>query len=326
AYNHGGTSVRLVAFGGKEQTYMAWDYASKEEMEKYGRRYNPCGKYTADDGSTAFYKDQTDNFVQHHFQLILSQRLTDAWHLSAALHYTDDNGYYRQYKTDRNLVEYGLEPFQLADGTTVNESDLVRLKYNRNHFGGGLVTFRFRKNRLDASFGGAVNQFQGNHFGQVDWVRNYVGPIDPLQEYYRNRGEKFDANAYARANYDFGAGFSAYADLQYRHIHYTINGISDNFDWNTGAMAPLDVDRRYDFFNPKVGLSWSKGNHRAYASWSVAHKEPVRDNFTDGDPGRYPKAERLFDYEAGYFYDCPLFSLGANLYYMDYKDQIENLL
>lgn len=322
AYNHGGTSVRLIVFGGKEQTYMAWDYASKEEMEKYGRRYNPCGKYTADDGSTAFYKDQTDNFTQHHFQLILSQRLSDKWHLSAALHYTDDNGYYRQYKTDRTLEEYGLKPFALPDGTTVTESDLVRLKYNRNHFGGGLATFRFRSGRLDASFGGAANQFQGNHFGQVDWVRNYVGPIDPLQEYYRNRGEKFDANIFARANYDFGAGFSAYADLQYRHIHYTISGISDNFDWNTGAMALLDVDQRYDFFNPKVGLSWARGGHRAYASWSVAHKEPVRDNFTDGDPGRYPAAERLFDYEAGYSYDRAIFSVGVNLYYMDYKDQL----
>ncbi len=322
AFNSGGTSVRLVAFGGKEQTYMAWDYASKEDMEKYGRRYNPCGRYTADDGSAAFYPDQTDNFAQHHFQLILSQRLTDSWHLSAALHYTDDNGYYRQYKTDRSLVEYGLEPFKLANGTVVEESDLVRLKHNRNHFGGGLVTFRFRKDRVDATFGGAFNRFRGNHFGQVDWVRNYVGPIDPLQEYYRNRGDKSDTNVYARANYDFGAGFSAYADLQYRHIHYTITGINDTFDWNTGAMAPLDVDQRYDFFNPKVGISWAKGYHRAYASWSVAHKEPVRDNFTDGDPGKYPSAERLFDYEAGYFYDCPLFSLGANLYYMDYKDQL----
>ncbi len=322
AYNNGGTQVRLVAFGGKEQTYMAWDYASKEEMEKYGRRYNPCGKYTADDGTTAFYKDQTDNFVQHHFQLILSQRLTDAWHLSAALHYTDDNGYYEQYKTKRTLAEYGLLPYQLPDGQVVSKSDLVRLKFNRNHFGGGLVTLRYRKNKVDATFGGAVNQFQGNHFGQVDWVRNYVGPIDPLQEYYRNRGEKFDANVYARANYDFGAGFSAYADLQYRHIHYTIRGITDNYDWDTEAMRPINVDQRYDFFNPKVGLNWMRGNHRAYASWSVANKEPVRDNFTDGDPGRYPSSERLYDYEAGYFYDCPLFSLGANFYYMDYKDQL----
>ncbi len=322
AYNHGGTQLRLVAFGGKEQTYMAWDYASKEDMEKYGRRYNPCGKYTADDGSTAFYPDQYDNFTQHHFQLILSQRLTDEWHLSAALHYTDDNGYYEQYKTDRDLAEYGLKPFTLADGTEVTESDLVRLKFNRNHFGGGLASLRFRKGRVDATLGGAVNQFQGNHFGQVSWVRNYVGPIDPLQEYYRNRGEKFDANIYARATVDFGAGFSAYADLQYRHIHYTISGVSDNFDWNTGAMGLLNVDERYDFFNPKVGLSWSNQGHRAYASWSVAHKEPVRDNFTDGDPDRYPSPERLYDYEAGYSYDCRLFSLGANLYYMDYKDQL----
>ncbi len=322
AYNHGGTQLRLVAFGGKEQTYMAWDYASKEEMGKYGRKYNPCGKYTADDGSTAYYPDQNDNFIQHHFQLILNQRLTDKWHLSAALHYTDDNGYYEQYKTDRDLTEYGLKPYISANGEEVTESDLVRLKWNRNHFGGGLFTLRYREGRVDATFGGAANQFQGNHFGQVAWVRNYVGPIEPRQEYYRNRGEKFDANVYARANYDFGAGFSAYADLQYRHIHYTIRGVSDNFDWNTGAMGLLDVNERYDFFNPKVGLSWTRGGHRAYASWSVANKEPVRDNFTDGDPGRYPSSERLFDYEAGYFYDCHLFSLGANLYYMDYEDQL----
>ncbi len=322
AYRNAGTLLRLVAFGGKEQTYMAWDYASKEDMALYGRRYNPCGKYTADDGSTAFYPDQTDNFVQHHFQLLLSQSLGDAWNLSAALFYTDDDGYYRQYKTSRTLEEYGLKPFETADGSTVSKSDLVRLKYNRNYFGGGTFTFKYAGRRLSATFGGAANKFRGNHYGQVDWVRNYVGPIDPLQEYYRNRGDKFDANIYARGSYDIGAGFSAYADLQYRYIHYTIKGISDNFDWNTGGMGKLNIVRDYSFFNPKAGVNWTRGSHRAYASWSVAHKEPVRDNFTDGDPAHYPTAERLFDYEAGYFFTTPLITAGANLYYMDYKDQL----
>ncbi len=322
AYSAGGTSIKFVAFGGKEQTYMAWDYASKEEMALYGRRYNPCGRYTASDGSTRFYSDQTDNFIQHHFQLLLSQHLSDKWHLSAALHYTDDNGYYNQYKTKRTLVEYGLEPYFLPDGTEITKSDLVRLKYNRNHFGGGLVTLRYLYGRLDATASAAVNYFQGNHFGEIDWVRNYVGPINPRQEYYRNRGEKWDANFYARANYDFGSGLSAYLDLQYRHIDYTINGVSDNYDWNIGALTKLNVDQLYNFFNPKAGVNWTNGAHRAYASWSVAHKEPVRDNFTDGDPGRYPTAERLFDYEAGYNYDARLFSVGLGLYYMDYKDQL----
>ena len=69
-----------------------------------------------------------------------------------------------------------------------------------------------------------ANYFKGNHFGQVAWVRNYIGSVNPLQEYYRNKGKKFDSNIYVRANYDFLRHFSAYADLQLRHIHYTIKG------------------------------------------------------------------------------------------------------
>ena len=323
SYNNGGTSLRLLAFGGKEQTYMAWDYASKEDMEKYGRTYNPCGKYTDTQGNKAFYDDQTDNYIQHHFQLLYSQVLTDALRLNVALHYTKDDGYYNQYKTGRTLLEYGLEPFMVAGSDEpVEVSDLVRHKFNRNDFGGGLFSLHYTKGRVDGVFGGSVSNYRGNHFGRVAWVRNYLGDIDPLQEYYRNVGEKLDANVYARANVDIYGGLSAYGDLQYRYIHYTIDGVSDNFDWNTMSPAALAINEKYNFFNPKVGINWQRGGHRAYASWSVAHKEPVRDNFTDGDPNHIPSAERLFDYELGYTFAHKIFSVGANLYYMDYKDQL----
>ena len=42
------TSVKLIAFAGKEKTYHAWGYATKEQMEKFGRRYNPCGEMYTD--------------------------------------------------------------------------------------------------------------------------------------------------------------------------------------------------------------------------------------------------------------------------------------
>lgn len=322
AYREGGTSVKLLVFGGKEQTYMAWDYASREEMERYGRRYNPCGKYTADDGSTAFYPDQFDHFVQHHLQLVGTQRLSERWHLNATLHYTKGDGYYKQYKTARSLVEYGLQPFVNALGETVTQSDLVRLKFNDNDFGGGLVTLNYRGRRLRATLGGAANYHRGNHFGQVDFVRNYLGPIQPLQEYYRNVGRKSDANVYGRADYALGRGLTAYADLQLRHIRYTICGASDNYDWAAAAPAALDILRRYTFFNPKAGLTYRHAGHRAYVSWSVAQKEPVRDNFVDADPARYPSSERLFDYEAGYSFASSLLTLGVNFYFMDYTDQL----
>lgn len=322
AYQGYNTSLRLVAFGGKERTYMAWDYASKEQMEEYGRRYNPCGEYIDKDGNRAYYADQFDNFVQHHFQLLFSQRIGEWFNINAALFYTKDDGYYDQYKTGRTLVEYGLQPFINADGELVKKSDLIRLKYNVNGFGGGQATVNFRRGRWNATLGGAVSDFDGHHYGRVKWVRNYVGPIDPLQKYYDNHGRKFDSNVYLRANYDIDRHFSVFADLQYRHIHYTITGMSDNWDWNTSSLAILDVERRWDFFNPKVGVNYTSGAHRGFASWAVAQKEPTRDNFTDGTPESYPKAERLDDFEVGYSFNHKLFSVGVNLYYMLYKDQL----
>ncbi len=322
AYRGDGMSIRLLAFGGKEQTYMAWDYATKEEMKKFGRRYNPCGKYTADNGETAFYPDQCDNFTQHHLQLLYTQSIRHDLTLNATLHYTKGDGYYDQYKTDRTLTEYGLKPFVDKEGNTVEKSDLIRLKNNDNDFGGAMLNVRYLHDNLSVVAGGAANFHRGNHFGQIKWVRNYIGAIDPLQQYYHNTGRKFDSNIFVRADYDISNGISIYGDMQLRHIHYTITGVSDNFDWNTGDMALLDLHRDWNFLNPKVGLSYNRGGHRAYASWSVAHKEPTRDNFTDSDPGHYPEAERMFDYELGYFYNTSLFSLGANCYYMDYRNQL----
>ena len=37
---------------------------------------------------------------------------------------------------------------------------------------------------------------------------------------------------YLKANYDLTSGLSAYADLQYRHIDYTIDGNNDKYDWS----------------------------------------------------------------------------------------------
>ncbi len=321
-YKSYNTQVRLLAFGGKEKTYMAWDYASKEQMEEFGRRYNPCGEYTDSKGKTAYYADQMDNYIQHHFQLLLSQHLGENFYLNGVLHYTKDNGYYDQYKTNRTLVEYGLLPFYTSDGELIKKSDLIRLKHNVNHFGGGSLNLNFRNEKWNATLGFATTDFYGHHFGQIKWVRNYIGAIDPLQKYYDNNGHKLDINTYLRATYTINTYLSAFADMQFRHIRYTIKGASDNYNWNTEGPAQLNIKENWNFFNPKLGLNLEIGNHRAFASWAVAQKEPTRDNFTDADPGHYPTSEYLNDFELGYNYSTSLFTVGANLYYMLYKDQL----
>ena len=92
-------------------------------------------------------------------------------------------------------------------------------------------------------------------------------------------------------------------------------------------MQPIDVDKKYHFFNPRAGIHYTLADrHNFYASFAVAQKEPTRSDFTDrymfsGD-NSYPSSEKLYDYELGYRYDTPKFSAGVNLYYMKYKDQL----
>jgi len=315
------TSVKFITFGGKEKTYHAWNYATKEEMKKYGRRFNSCGMYTDDDGHIRFYKDQTDNYLQMNYQLLLNHTFSAAWNLNAALH-TKGDGYYQEYKEDRSLKEYRLHPF-MYDGKEVEKSDLIRQKKMDNHFGGGVFSVNYRNEKLDASLGGALNYYDGWHFGRVIWVKNYIGELLPDHEYYRNKAKKTDGNLYLKANYNLVAGLNAYADLQYRYINYKIHGDNDKYDYNTDGLQKLAVNDHFNFFNPKAGLNWDiDSNNRVYASFSVAQKEPTRNNYTDGNADEYPKAEKLYDYELGYTYRNTWLSAGVNFYYMDYKDQL----
>ena len=322
-YFNGGTSVRLIAFGGKEDTYHAWDGISRD-MLKTDRTYNPNGEIKHDGKVTGFYKDQKDIYRQMHYHLIWNQTFNPQWKMKVALHYTDDYGYYQEYKNARTLKEYLLEPVQTAEGT-LKKSSLVRKKCVESGFGGGVFALQYEGERLAATMGGCVNRYSNDHYGRVVWVENYTDQLDTEHEYYRNNGRKTDYNIYIKGNYAITGGLSAYADLQYRHIGYRITGVNDKWDWtaNPEHLQTLDINEPFDFFNPKAGLNWQiNANHRTYASFAVAQKEPTRNNYTDGLFTVHPMSEKLYDTEAGYMFASANFTAGVNLYYMNYKDQL----
>ena len=323
AYVGDATTARFIAFGGTEETYHAWNYASREEMDAYGRRYNSCGyMFTDANGVQHFYDDQTDNYTQTNYQLLLDHRFNRKWKANLGVHYTKGDGYYQEYKTDRKLEEYGL---LYADPVmTITHSDLVRKKAMDNHFAGAVFSLNYSDERLRATLGGAANRYWGEHFGRVLWVKNYLGDLNPNADYYNNRARKDDANIYARGEYALRSNLTAYADLQYRHIRYTMRGTNDKYNsWASDGMQRLNLDERFDFVNPKVGLNWTPTKRwRLFASVAQAHKEPTRNNYTDGYLTEHPRAERLTDYELGATYTANRWHVGANLYWMDYKDQL----
>ena len=323
-YNGKTTKLDLSFFGGREKTYMAWDGVSADDLAT-NRRYNPAGEYTDDNGNTAYYNNQTDNYWQQHLQLHLAQQLIPQLWLNATLHYTHGGGYYEQYKADKKFTDFGLQPYTLisgADTTLVKRSDFIRQKHLDNHFYGGVIALKYVSEPVDVQFGGAVNNYNGKHFGNIIYVRDSLYPYNvPLNyEYYRNRGDKFDANVYLKANWRIinkaQEQLTLYGDLQYRHVDYSINGINDE------DLQPIPIHEKFHFFNPKAGITYRNRGHQTYFNFAIANREPSRKNYTEAGPHDIPKAERLYDYELGYTYSHSRFHIGLNLYFMDYDNQL----
>ena len=314
------TMVKFITFNGVEETYHAWNYTSKYEQSLYGRTYNSCGEYYDAEGNTRYYDNQTDNYHQQNYQLIWNQRLTQELNLNAALHYTRGDGYYEEYKRKRTLFEYDLD-----NQMTWAKSDLVRQKKMANDFYGAVASLVYNnRQNLQAVLGGGWNKYDGDHYGLVTWVKSPVDPLMPDHQYYGDNTKKTDFNVYGKVTYELLRGLNAYVDLQYRHVGLKMTGPTDEIDWKVNKRIVYDMKESYDFFNPKFGLNYDiTTNHKVFVSYAIAHKEPTRNNFQNSLNAELemPKAERLNDLEVGYKYQSKVFTAGANLYWMDYKDQ-----
>lgn len=308
--------VKLLLFGGKEKTYMAWDGVSTEQLAS-NRRFNPAGAdYDSNGNIVGYYDNQTDNYAQNHAQLHFSHFFNSRLSLSAALHYTGGFGYYEQFKDNAKVKSYNLpDTIDHINSVVMKRTDIVRRKNLDNTFFGGVWSLNYVHNGFEVYLGGGLNHYSGDHFGNVIFAKNYPLPAKDF-EYYRSVGKKTDGNIYLKASYRPNRVLTLSGDLQYRHIDYTISGINDE------DLQELNVSREYNFFNPKAGIAYSDNGHNAYFTFAIANREPSRSNFTEAGANDIPLPERLFDYELGYNLVRKRFSVGANLYYMNYKNQL----
>jgi iron complex outermembrane receptor protein len=319
AHNGDRSLLRADVFSGQEETYHAWNGVSESRLESGDRTYNSAGTEKPGDP----YEDQTDNYQQDHYQLHYSYQLTDNWHANASLHYTYGRGYYEEYKADQSLSEYSMNPIQLPD-TTISQGNLVRQLRLKNHFYGGVFSTEYeQEGQWSITFGGGYNEYDGDHFGEVAWAE-YAGENEIGEQYYFNNGFKTDFNTYLKGQFYLTDQLTAFADAQLRRITYKFLG-KDREQGPDGSEQVIDVQQRDEltFLNPKVGLTYHfRDHHRAYASFSVANKEPTRDEYVNSTPENRPRHESLYDWEAGYKGSFEQFFIEANFYYMDYKDQL----
>ncbi|HVZ55304.1 MAG TPA: TonB-dependent receptor plug domain-containing protein [Chitinophagaceae bacterium] len=306
AYFNKKSSVRLNIISGKEKTYQAWDGVSEENLKAGRRTYNELG--TEKPGSP--YANQTDNYWQDHYQLFFNHQVSDRLLFTNAVFLTRGKGYYEEYKAAQAYADYGL-PSPVYGQDTVQTTDLVRRRWLDNYFYGDIFSLQYKAGISQYTLGGGWTRYDGTHFGDVIWAAG--GMPEPSYRYYDMGAFKTDFNLYFKEQRQFARYWNYFYDLQVRRVVYHLDGFEDN--------PGLIVHKDYSFFNPKVGLTYSRGEWQSYLSFSVAGKEPNRDDYEAGIT-QQPRPERLYDWELGTQRHRGHASYGITLYYMHYRDQL----
>jgi iron complex outermembrane receptor protein len=328
AYIAAKTTVRFNHFSGRERTYQAWTgvphyklFYNKDSL--LAHYYNNLGTayFTAADSVNLFhsdtrtynpflYKDQTDNYQQDHYQLFFNHKLRPKTELNAGAFYVRGKGYYEQYRNGETYSKYGLA--DVVTGTdTVRRSDFVRQLWLDNHFYGTVFSLQHAGVQSSVTAGGAFTWYDGGHHGDVIWAGN--GMSGPAHRWYDLPSDKNDFTFYTKWQQKLNPALQLFADLQWRYVQHRITGFRDN--------PTLGLNNKYNFFNPKLGVSYNRNNWTLYTSYSIGHKEPNRDDF-EARVTEQPRPEQLRDLEMGVQKRSRTAAYGATLYYMKYKDQL----
>ncbi|WP_299156964.1 TonB-dependent receptor [uncultured Tenacibaculum sp.] len=292
SYTDDNTLIKALVFGGKEKTYQAWAGIDLAQLET-NRRQNP---YT--------YDNETDNYQQDHYQLHWNERINNNWSTNIGLNYTRGKGYFEQYKAGRDAADY--------NNLIVDGSDVIVRRWLDNHFyvANGNVTYK--NDKLEIITGTSYSKYDNEHYGEVIWGSDLAPNTNIRDHYYDSTSKKTDWSVFSKATFNVTNNLKAFLDIQGRFVNYKTSGL-------TSDRNPINVDKDYNFFNPKAGLTYKVNEkHSIYASYAKANREPNRNDFEGGNS----KHESLDDYELGWRFSSPIAKVNTNVYYMDYQNQL----
>jgi iron complex outermembrane receptor protein len=331
AYISDKTSLRFNIITGSEKTYQAWNgvpgaklFGDSAQLQQeyldnsgypgalYSTPADSVNLFTSNRRTYNYftYANQTDNYRQDHYQLFFNREITPMLSGNLAAFMTHGKGYYEEYENDAPYSDYGIPDPKYGD-TTLISTNLIRQRWLDNYFYGGIYSLQYKNNQTSLTLGGGWTEYNGQHYGTVIWSAE--GGVPPDYEYYNVPAKKTDFNIYGKWQQQIGNWFTSFADLQWRQVNYWINGFDNN--------PSIILFNRYNFINPKAGITYTRGPVQAYFSFARATHEPNRDDYETGLT-QQPVPETVNDFELGLNKKTPLFSWGITGYYMLYRNEL----
>ncbi len=321
----GRNSLRATWLLGSQHSGITWD-GIDPAIVKTDRTYNPSGEYYDDFGNVHYYPRSEDVYRQNHFQLSYSRSLSRSLTWATTADYTRGDGYDEYYKTGRKFKDFGYPAAEMTglDGETYKKSDMIYRKRMDNDLYALNSDIRLRTPKLDLTGGISAARYLGGHWGEMLWAKvlgydyDYAA-LNEADAWYRNSGRKTDLSAFARGEWRPRPWLTAFADLQYRQVRYSIVGADDK-----ASSVPMDYHKTWPFFNPRGGVTATFGAHRLYGSVALGHREPGRSDIKENIKGEMIpiRPESMVDFELGYAYSSQSLSASVTAYAMEYTDML----
>ena len=347
----GKQTFRVNLYGGPEETHLAYLGNDPDHMQGLvtgdadrDRRFNPLT-----------YDGERDHFFEPHYELIHDWAPNPAVTVTQTLYWFDGRGYYDEKRDGVPFSDYRLPGIATTDTTlyprdhyeqdangaivldpqgraTIVAFDVTRRREIVDRQAGWIPRARYRYGGGALTFGGELRVHDGHHTGTVI-AGDPLPPGTPNPSpYYDYRPRTLSTGVFARWEWDLAKDLRATSDLAWRHQGYYMR--DDRFDG-------VKFDQAYNFGLPRLALSWQPSSSwQAFASYAYGSREPALRDLYDGETvGSVPlyghidqaagvyldplvRPEHVSDYELGAKWHAGTASLTANLFHMDFRDEL----
>jgi iron complex outermembrane recepter protein len=329
----GSMTTQIHLYGGPIADGLAFYGIPKSDVkDREKRRANPIMR-----------PEELENFSQPHFELLHEWRLGPILTLNNTIFYVRGDGFFdydgswAPYSYFRVTPDAGF-PVQGDPDTLYIPGALIRAHVTNSQVG-WLPRLTWRQGAGEIVAGGELRFHGSHHWGRLQHFESALVDIPYDYHYYDYKGAKDIASLYVHGLLSPAPDLTVMANVQYAYNAYRL--YDEQFVGN-------DFTVPYHFVNPRVGVNYNMtSTWNTYLSAAYTSREPRLKNLYDAAESSTPpswgsvtpqfavlpdgsydfdeplvKPERLTDFEVGLGYRSDGATASANLYWMEFTDEI----
>ncbi len=286
---------------------------------------------------------EIENFSQPHYELFHEWRLNSSLTLNNTFFLVLGDGF---FDYDGSWAPNSYFRITKENGFNVNGDPdtlflpgaLIRAQVTNRQYG-WLPRVTLKHTDGELILGGELRIHRSVHWGRLQWAEELPPGVSPDYRYYQFSGAKDIASVYVHELYSVRPDVKLMLDLQYAYNRYRL------YD---EKFIGTDFSVPYHFVNPRAGLNWNIDERwNSYVNVAYTSHEPRLQNLYDAAEASTPaslgvvvpqfataangtfnfaeplvKPESLFDFELGGGFVSGDTRLSANVYWMEFSDEI----